>query len=240
MRFLALQTDIELIKRQFLVEGEAEILTTCRHSLSFILRMMSATIFLSLFIAFVVTTIVFFEDTGASMFGGAILAAGILFYAFQALRLFIDWRYDFLIVTTEKVVVVNHTLFIYQYVNPIHLDNIASTNFESQYFGFGHCGIVHIALKERESGSSKMVTLRYIPRPDSVAGAIENVIALSKQRKQGEGGSLEQQQQKVEGVRERILEAAEPTEERPDVPSPGEGGTVAAGRQEEALSSSTR
>ena len=60
---------------------------------------------------------------------------------------------------------------------PLHLENIASTSSESQFFGIGNCGILHLHLLEREGGSTKNIDCPYISRPGAVAGIIENAIA---------------------------------------------------------------
>ena len=101
----------------------------------------------------------------------------------------------------------------------IDVENIASTKFETQYFGILRCGIIHISLKEREGGSSGEVSIPYVPRPDVVTSAIENAIALEKQRSTHQE-STQEQLPKVQEVQLKIDEivgknTGAPTEQQP-------------------------
>ncbi|OGJ56422.1 hypothetical protein A3D88_03515 [Candidatus Peribacteria bacterium RIFCSPHIGHO2_02_FULL_52_16] len=204
MRFLALQTDIRQLKKQFLVEGEEEILTTMHHPFVFLASAVRDTFFLLCFAAFL-GLIASFLGSSAGIIIGFVFLFGFLVYFFFLLGAYIRWHYNFLIVTTEKIVIVKHRSFTYHNVNPIHLEDIERTKFESQFFGIWRCGTIHILLKEREGGTTRVNVLRYIPQPDVVASAIENAIGLAKQRSQGE--SVEHQLSKVQKVQEKIQES---------------------------------
>ena len=208
MRFLALQTDIRQLKKQFLVEGEEEILTTMHHPFVFLASAVRDTFFLLCFAAFL-GLIASFLGSSAGIIIGFVFLFGFLVYFFFLLGAYIRWHYNFLIVTTEKIVIVKHRSFTYHNVNPIHLEDIERTKFESQFFGIWRCGTIHILLKEREGGTTRVNVLRYIPQPDVVASAIENAIGLAKQRSQGE--SVEHQLSKVQKVQEKIQESVKHT-----------------------------
>lgn len=214
MRILALQTNVHLLKKQFIPEGEHEILTTTRHPLRFILPFFAKTIlyiastFLLGFSSF------FLEGIDALTIILSVYLLCFLVYLYQVFKSFIAWRYNFLIITSEKAIIIEHRSFFYQNVQPIHLDNVASSKVESQLLGIFRCGIVYISLKEKEgSGSTREIRLDYIPHPAAVASAIENAIALKQQRKQGTE-TPQQQEQKVETVKETLKEVETPVEAR--------------------------
>lgn len=206
MKIFALQTDVGVLKHQFLVEGEEqEIITVHRHIVSFFVEIFWATlltiILCGLFVLFLSTL----PDLTVLLTAQIILGVWFLIYAYVLFSAFINWQYNLLMLTTEKLVVVKHHSCWYQHVQPIHLEKIMTTQMESQFGGIFRCGIVHFKLQETSSGSSSEVRLYYIPEARAVIGSIENAITLKHQR--GEGGTAEQKEQ-VQEVREKVHEAA--------------------------------
>ena len=204
MHILALETNLGKLKKQFLAEGEEELLSTTRHIFAFLIPIFWSsllTIFLlSAGIAAIATGIV------AAPLASLFLLAWLLFFLYQIAATVIHWRYHFLVVTTEKVVVIKHRSFFYQDIFPLHLENIISTRSESQFFGIGNCGTVQLTLEQKkELGSSQEVIVDYLPRPSVVAGVIENAIVLKKQRVPVDQGPQDQAQ-KIEDVREKTEE----------------------------------
>jgi hypothetical protein len=203
MRFLALQTDVEEMKKGFLVEGEKELLTTAHHFLSFLAPFAFMTV-VTIGMVAVVMALLLFSSEMLLLFLTILLTFWLLFYLYYLVKIYIDWRYNFVIVTTQKIVVIRHHTFLHQYISPVNLDNIASNRVESQWFGIFRCGIICLSLKERQAGSTKEIFLRYIPNHNVVASTIENAIALASQRTQGEKPIA--QEHKVEDVKEKIEE----------------------------------
>ena len=209
MRFLALQTNVEVLKRQFIPQGEHELLTATRHPLFFLLAFLWNTIVALGFLIVMWIASVYLEGMTSQIVIGLVLAAGMLVYVLSVITTYIAWRFNYIIITSEKILIIKHRSFIHQNVDPIHLDNLASTKFESQYFGIVHCGIVHIALKEKATGSTRQLIMPYIRNPDAVTSAIENAISLKQQKKPGTD-TPQQQEQKVETIKETLQEIRKP------------------------------
>ncbi len=208
MRFLALQTDVELLKKQFIPEGEHEILTVTRHPIKFVTEFFGKTLIVLLLTTVLGLILEFLTSslTQNIVYGLALIV--VLSYLYQIVKSYIAWRYNFLIVTSEKLIIIHHESFLHQYVNTIHLNNIRSTRFESQFFGIFRCGILSIDLLELEGGSTEVLVLSYIPTPDTIASAIEHAIALKQQRKEGTD-TPQEQEEKAEDIKESLEKEVE-------------------------------
>lgn len=179
MHFFALETDIEKIKARFLCEGEEqEILTTRYHGLSFLFSSIR-----ELF----VTALIFAVGVAAWWFGAPmgytvlILFAIWFFFVFYNLaKAWIDWRFDFVFITTDKIVVVDQTSIFRHKVNPIHIENVGSVTSETQFWDIFNCGIVRINLKEGE-GNEKII-LTYVPNAKEVASKVSDVVTRFQKR----------------------------------------------------------
>lgn len=227
MRFLALQTDIGLLKKQFIPEGENEILTVTRHFMKFFTEFFGMTSFALLITTTLSFGVQFLIGTLEPILVYGFIAIIFVFYAYQIVKSYIAWRYNFLIVTSEKLIIIHHESFLHEYVNTIHLDNIRSTRFESQFFGIFRCGILSIDLLELAGGSTQVLVLSYIPAPDTIASAIEHAIALKQQKQEGTD-TPQEQEQKAEEIKEELEKEAEnppksdesPQETKPEESSP--------------------
>lgn len=207
MKLFALEANIRALKRRFIAEGEEELLSTTRHSFAF---------FLPLF--WIVPA------AGAALVAwGAGVAAGLdlvvltgVLYAvlaglfFAAVHAFIEWRYNVVVVTTEKIVVVDHRFLFSQSIRPIPLENIATTHAGSQYLGIGNCGYVTLHLTEMAQGQTAKIRLDRLPKPDVIVGIIENARTLKSQRSPADKGTAAQAG-KVEDVQREGLKEIEPT-----------------------------
>ncbi len=203
MRLLALETNVEKLKKQFIADGEEELFSTAKHIFSFLIPMLGV---VPTTLAVIVAGIVIIDLTIIDAFVIVLLVYAWLFIAlYLTVNAFIVWRFNYLFVTTEKIVIVHHHFFFNQKIHPIHLDNIASINTASQFLGIGHCGVLHINLKERKEGSSGVIIIPYLPTPDIIAGVIENAIVLKKQRVPVDQGP-EDQQQKIQDVKDKTVE----------------------------------
>jgi hypothetical protein len=209
MKFLALETDIEKLKKQFIVEGEEVLLTIPHHYFIFVFPFVLHTVFTVIAIALIIFVGMVVQGFWGLVTGGILFFLWALYYFYKISVGYIRWRYNYVVVSTRKVVIVEHRFVIYQNVFPIHLENISSTSFESQFLGFGGCGVLHLNLKEREGGSSRQINCPYIPKPDLVAGTIENAISLLSQ-KQEEGKKEGEQQEQIAAVKEKVEEQITP------------------------------
>lgn len=183
MHIFALETDTEKLKTQCLSDGEEVVLMTYYHALSFLFASIRE----------IVTTIaLLIVGITAWYFGAPMLwvVSGLTivwfaFVFFNLLKAWIDWRYDFILVTTDKLVLVDQTSIFHQKINPIHLENIGSIASETQFaniFGFGK---IVVNLKEGEGGQS--LTLTYVPNADQVAAKISKTVTYYQRYVDGGG-----------------------------------------------------
>lgn len=217
MKFLALQTDVELLKKQFIPEGEHEIVTVTKHPIKFFVELFEVTVGAFVFSSILFLALLTIDNSIGLSIRYSLYVLLLLTYAYQILKSYIAWRYNFLIVTSEKIIIINQRSFLHQDMNSIHLDNIRSSRFESQFFGIFRCGVVSIDLHELEGGSTQMLTLPYIPAPDTVASAIEHGIFLKEQRKKGTETPKEQEK-KAEVIKESLQQEVEHPPTTPEPP----------------------
>jgi hypothetical protein len=223
MRFLALESNIRALKKRFMVEGEEELLSSSRHVFAFLIPL------LWIIPAAVLALIAWGAGVAADL--DVLVLTGILYFVLAglfaaALHGFIEWRYNFIVITTEKIVIVDHRFIFSQSIRPVPLDTIATTDVGSQYFGLGNCGFVNLHLSEVKQGTNKEFRLDRLPKPDVIAGVIENARALKGQRSPPDKGTAEQAS-KVEEVQEKTAKdipvdatGAPPPPEPPPPPPP--------------------
>lgn len=216
MRFLALESNIRKLKRRFMVEGEEELLASTRHVFAFLLPMLWIVPLTVLAVAAWAVGI----GMGLDFFiVTLVLYAWLFFAAVMALRAFIEWRYNFIVVTTEKIVIVDHRFVFSQSIRPVPLENVATTDAGSQYLGIGHCGYVNLHLSEVDHGTNKEFRIDMLPKPDVIAGVIENARTLKSQRSPADKGTGNQAE-KVEVIQEKAVQQIPPTAGVPPPPEP--------------------
>lgn len=203
MRLLALETDAAKITKQFTTEGEEVLLTTTRHVFHCLTAIAGVLIVTVVLVAAGISAVSYGFATIAIV--AILLTPWLLFALYRLIDAVIGWRFYFLIVTTEKVVIVRHRFYFRQEISPIHLENIVSTRSDLQFLGVGNCGMLHLTLMEKKQGTSGEVLERYLPKPAVIAGAIENAMVLKKQRAPADKGP-EEQERKVEEVKEKVEE----------------------------------
>ncbi len=188
MRVFALETDPDKIKRQFLSPGEREVLFTRYHALSFFfacIREILITVAL-----FGIGVFALFQGWPMFWITGALAMTWAVFVFFSIFKAYIDWMYDFIFATTDKVVLVDQTSFIRRKINPIHLDNIGSVTAVTQFWGIFNFGIIKLHLKEGLGGDT--ITLRYVPNATEVVAKIADVVT-NYQRRLGGSTALRRQ-----------------------------------------------
>ena len=188
MRILALETDIEKIKCRFTCDSsEAEILTTRYHGFSLLFSSIRE-IFMTIFVFFIGVG-AWYLNMPMGMTVSILFGIWFFFVFFNLMKAWIDWCFDFIFVTTDRVILVDQTSIIKQKITPLHMENIASVTYETQFWDVFKFGIVDIRLKEG-SGDEHRV-LRYVPNSKEVATKISDVVTRY-QRKPVE--ALQQQQ----------------------------------------------
>lgn len=183
MRILALQTDKEKLIEQCLSEGEEVVMLTYYHALSFLfssLREMCITLLI-----FGVGIAAWYFNAPMLWTVPILLLLWFVFVFFNILKAWIDWRFDFILVTTDKLVLVDQTSFIKQKINPIHLENIGSIASETQFWNLFGFGKIIVNLKEGEGGQA--IVLTYVPNADQVAGKISQTVTYYQRYVDGGG-----------------------------------------------------
>lgn len=178
MHIFALETDIGKIKRQFLSPDEQELFTVFHHPLEFYLALLRHLFMMAILVALGI----FLFEVGlpAPIVFGVLAFVVLLLVPMPLLRSYIDWRYDFLLVTTDKVVFVDQSSLFHRKVTPMNLENFASASAETQFLNLFPFGVLVFNLKE---GTGDVVRLRYIPNAADVAARISDVVTQFQRRK---------------------------------------------------------
>ncbi len=206
MRFLALETNVEKLKKKFLVENEEAVHVTHKHFLIFLIRAFFPTVIAAILFA----TIMFGASQGLfdpEILFWTLVALGLV-YAYFLSAAHVAWKYNFVIVTTQKVVIVEQQSMFFQKINPVHFTNINNTGAQSQFAGLFRCGILSLDLKIGEQGGRHVeVAMDYVPRPEDIAATIEHGIVMSEKEIKPK-----EEQEKKEAMQEPAKESgnAEP------------------------------
>ena len=132
MRFFALDTRIaQKIRERYCTEGEQEVLLTRYHWLSFLFR----SFWQLTFTATLIIIVIFALSSAWPLFEvvGFVIGLWIVIVFFRLLKAFIDWRYDMILLTTEKIVLVDQTSFIRHEEKPIHMENVGGVTAATQF-----------------------------------------------------------------------------------------------------------
>lgn len=181
MRIFALETDIEKVKQKFCHSGECVLLSTPFHTFSF---------FFSSLREILITMILFGVGFVAFAYGlpmgwvlGILLFIWVIFVFFNLLKAYVDWLYDFIIVTDHQVILVDQTSIFKNEIRPIHVDNIGAITTSTQFWNIFPFGTLKIHLKEGLGGDT--VTLKYVPNAEEVAATITRSVSAHQSRHNG-------------------------------------------------------
>lgn len=178
MRILALEMDIEKLKKDFLTEGEEEVFRVRNHMFKFVITFLWV-FFYTLFIIGAAVTISY--AVGANWF---VVIIGSLLWIFTALpsllRALVDWLYDLILVTTDKAVLIDQSSIFRQRVTPINLENFASVSSETQFLNLFNFGKLRFHLK---SGLGEDLILPYTKNAAEAANKIANAVTVFQRRK---------------------------------------------------------
>lgn len=178
MRILALETNIDKIKRRFLSEGEEEILTAYYHGASFFFASLRELLYTM--ILFGIGVVAWYMRAPMEFVVPTLSIIWVVFVFFTIFKAFIDWRFDFIFVTTDRMVLTDQTSLIRQRIMPIHLENIASVTTETQFWDIFRFGRIVISLKE--GGGKERIILNYVPNAKGVAGRVSEVVTHYQRR----------------------------------------------------------
>ena len=181
MRIFALETDKSKIIQKFCHQGECVVLMTYYHGLSFLFAIIREIIITVVLIVVAFIAVAYGAPLWTTI--GVLSVLWLIFVFFNLAKAWIDWQYDFILVTTDKVILVDQTSFFKQEIKPIHIENIGSVSTETQFWGIFPFGQIQINLKEGEGGD--VITKRYVPRAEEVASKISTVVTNFQRGDQG-------------------------------------------------------
>ncbi len=179
MKIFALETDIGRVKDRFLAHGEQEIFMVTPHFFSFLVRIVWDFI---LTVILVTMTIYAYQIHMVDALAAGIFFAVVWFFFvfFSVVRSFIDWKYDFLLLTTDKLIIVDQMSLFRKSITPIILENLGDVVAQTQWLNLFRFGMIHFALKE---GSGPEVILKFMPDADRLVAKISEQITLYQRRK---------------------------------------------------------
>ncbi len=179
MQIFALETNVGRVKDHFLAHGETEIFTAHPHVFSFLWHIVWE---IFLMVCLVVGcgyaySIGLLSLTVAFL----IFGLGFLFFVFFGLiEAYIDWKYDFIFLTTDKLIIVDQMSLFRKSITPISLENLGDVVSETQWLNLFGFGKIHFALKE---GHGPEVVLSFMPKADQHVAHIAEQITLYQRRK---------------------------------------------------------
>ena len=178
MRIFALETNVAKLKKQFMSAEEQEIATINHHPLQFVFASLRHLFFTLILVGVGVLLVSVGLPTWPVIW--TLVVIWILLVSFPLLRAYIDWKFDFILVTTDKVVVVDQSSLFHRKVTPMNLENFASISTETQYLNVFPFGVLRVSLKE---GTGAEMRLRYIPHASQVAALLSDAVTQFQRRK---------------------------------------------------------
>ncbi|HRH93932.1 MAG TPA: hypothetical protein PKV72_05380 [Candidatus Peribacteria bacterium] len=179
MRIFALETDIQKIKDRFLAHGEREIFTATPHLFRFLTAIIREFIItVVIVIAAGITYSIGFLELGTVVLGAIVL--WFLLVSYGLLQAYIDWKFDFIFLTTDKLIIVDQRSLFRKSTTPINLENLGDVVAETQWLNLFDFGMIHFALKE---GQGPEIVLKYMPHADKLVAMISQQITLYQRRK---------------------------------------------------------
>ncbi len=179
MQIFALETNIGRVKEHFLAHGEAEIFTAHPHLVSFLWHI-AWEFFVTIFLFAVC---IYGFEIGILSWPVALtvfILGWFIFVFFGLIEAYIDWKYDFIFLTTDKLIIVDQMSLFRKSITPISLENLGDVVAETQWLNLFQFGIIRFALKE---GHGPEVKLRFMPKADRLVGQIAEQITLYQRRK---------------------------------------------------------
>ncbi|HLD64191.1 MAG TPA: hypothetical protein VI913_04840 [Candidatus Peribacteraceae bacterium] len=203
MRLFALQTDKNQVVERFCHGGESIVRLTHYHWMMFavgIIQEILVTIGLGILAGMAV-----FLGMPWGYAAGAFVVTWFAFCFFGILKAYLDWCYDFILITTDKVILVDQTSIFRQTIKPIHLENIGAAGTSTQWWNMFDFGILVLDLKEGEGGGT--ITKRFVPHARDVAGAISD--ALTRYQRGGATNARERAGAQAEVGRRNLRHATD-------------------------------
>lgn len=193
MRVLAIETNVGKLKRQFLNETEQEIITIPKHVFQFFMRFLQIVLILGLFLGAMVGLTALGLPPVIAVPG---VVAGCVIAGLLTLVAYAEWRFDFILMTTDKMVVVDSS-FLRQTVMPINLEHVSSVTAQTRYANLFGFGTLHFLLKDEPA--RQRLDVDYVPHVAVVSARISDVITDFQRRKMRVGAPVLEETAQHEG-----------------------------------------
>lgn len=178
MKIFALETDMDKLTRSLLSADEDIIIRVHIHGFVFFMKFMQ-----SLLIGIPIIIVGYFTWIAGVSLGYVIpgvLIAWFLVVIWPLVTSFIDWQFDVVMVTTEKLVVINQSSIFHSEIRQMNLDNIATVNASTQMWNIFPFGILCFDLKE---GTGTRFCLRFIPHAARISTIISDAVTIFQRRR---------------------------------------------------------
>lgn len=171
MKILALETNEERLKDELISPSEQLLLAIHFSGFLFAARLVKS----------IATTAVLTGIGVGLIYGGApwewvtllLLCLWLPLVGWRLLTAWIDWRYDVLLVTTDKVIIVDQSSIFRATIRQMNIENIAAVTAHTQYADLFPFGKLWFDLKE---GTGQRMVLPFVPRARAVASTIANIV----------------------------------------------------------------
>lgn len=175
MQIFALETNDDKLKEEIMFEDEKLVLCTGYHWFIFAAVAIPRLMLLA-FIAGL-AALVSYEGAGwilETAYFWIIATPALLYYiGLLILRAWIDWKYDCLLVTDSRVIVVNQSSIFSREIQKMDIENIASVKAKTQFLNLVPFGILIFDLKE---GTGRSITIHYIRNTQKVSSCISECL----------------------------------------------------------------
>lgn len=178
MKLFALETDMDRLTRSLLSADEDIIIRVHIHGFVFFMKVLQ-----SLFIGIpfiIIGYLTWLSGVALSWVIPVVLLVWFLTIIWPLVTSFIDWHFDVVMVTTEKLVVINQSSIFHAEIRQMNLDNIATVNASTQMWNIFPFGILCFDLKE---GTGTRFCLRYIPHAARISTIISDAVTLFQRRR---------------------------------------------------------
>ena len=228
MRILALETNIGKSKAQFINDTEQEVITIPKHVCQFFAAIVPTVLLLGLFLVLMVS-LAYAGVTPDILLPITAIGAGIA-VLFMIIA-YAGWRFDFILLTTDKMVIVDAS-FLRQTVVPLNLEHVSGVTGQTRWADIFRFGTLLLQFDEPGRG---VLELHFIPHVTVVAARITDVITDFQRRKMRVGAPVlaesanmeqaakiyaEQQDQRVRQTMEQTPGAPQPQPQQPPAPQP--------------------
>ncbi len=169
MQIFALETNLQKVKQPFLAPGEREIFMARPHWVSFFIRAFRLLV-LSAILGALVVAGYFVGLYSIPVAVGIATALWIFFVFFRLFDAFINWRFDFLLLTSDELIIVDQTSIFRKSIRSVNLESIGDVVAETQWLNLFAFGIIRLTLKEDHTAPP--VVLKFMPDAASLVSKI--------------------------------------------------------------------